>query len=304
MTIADKTYELSIIIVSFNTRSLLKNCIDSIIKYLSGIIHFEAIIIDNFSSDGSVELIMDYSFKHPNIRARYLKENTGFANANIVGIEVSSAPVILLLNSDTYLIDDSLEKIWRYLLKQTKLFGVGCMLLKGNRQPGVSYGEFPDFKTVWLEFIFNQYGRRRGRIPAINEGIHSIDFPCGAFFLMKKDLYYEIGGLDKSFFMYFEETDLAKRAWKTGYEIHYYPETKIVHLGGGSGEFSFGAKRIFYKSWKYYLIKHESLGKRTLLKYVVYIHFFIQILKSVVKLNKNNLLKNWQDIRAIYSSLN
>lgn len=300
MIAANNKYDLSIIIVSYNTKSLIHNCIESIIKHLSNKINFEVIIVDNFSSDGSIAILKDYTLKHTNILVKYLQENTGFSRANNLGIEQSSAPFLLLLNSDTYFIDDSLKDAVSFMAGKPKLFGIGCQLLTDKLLPGVSYGTFPGLKTVTLEFIFNQYTKRRAIIPEKKEAIHSIDFPCGAFFLIRKADYYTIGGLDNNFFMYFEETDLSKRAWNMGYEIKYYPYTQLVHIGGGSGPFSINAKSYFYKSWNYYLKKHESAVNRFCIKCVLTAHFIIQIFKACIKLNKKYVLENWLDVKMLH----
>ncbi len=275
-------YDLSIIIVSFNTVDLLKQCVESLEKHLLGKLNFITVVVDNNSHDGSREWLQSFQENKSWVQAILLDDNVGFARANNIGIHRTSGKNVLLLNSDTYLLDDSLCRAVEHLDKNPKLFGCGCMLLDKDKRPDISYGFFPSLPLLTKEILTNRFNQLRAVIPSESDGITAIDFPCGAFFLLKKDLYDLLGGLDETFFMYFEETDLAKRARKKGYSIEYFSGTKIVHLrGGSSGSDGGPLTTIFYQSWNYYFKKHHSFLGKIALNFLLSSFFSAMILKSL-----------------------
>jgi GT2 family glycosyltransferase len=209
--------QLSIIIVSYNTRKLLVECLRSVFSFLTGKISFEAIVVDNGSHDGSQAAVRELALTRPGLRLIETGANLGFAKANNIGIRHASGKQVLLLNSDTYLIDDSVTHAVNFLDGRPDLFGCGCTLLNGDGSFGISYGKFPEPGVVFLEFVLWRWRRLQAIVPGDAQGIHPIDFPCGAFFLMRRDLLEKTGPLDERFFMYCEETDLAKRAAEAGY---------------------------------------------------------------------------------------
>ncbi len=259
---------LSIVIVNYNTKRLTLACLESIFARLGEAIDFEVIIVDNGSHDGSREAIGAFSAARNNVHLIDAGENLGFAKGNNIGIKRASGKQVLLLNSDTYLVDDSLLRAVSYLEEQPEVFGCGCTLLNADGSTGISYGKFPEPGVVFLEILTWRSVRLRAIVPRRPSGVYPIDFPCGAFFLIKRRLLDEIGLLDEGFFMYCEETDLAKRARKAGYRIVHCGRARVVHLRGQSGLDDGNAVRsgaepreldvYFYRSWKRYLNKHCS----------------------------------------------
>jgi GT2 family glycosyltransferase len=244
-------FDLSIIIVSYNTTDLLKRCLESLKLYLIGKVRFNVMVVDNKSTDGTRAWLPAYQAAHGWVRTVLLDANVGFACANTIGIRRCSSRNVLLLHSDTYLIDDSLLLAVAYLDDRPEIFGCGCTLPDSNEKRDVSFGFFPTVSLVVREICTNRFNQLRGVVPGENEPVRPIDFPCGAFFLFKRDLFDKLGGLDERFFMYFEETDLAKRAWDKGYTITCFSPTRIVHVrGGSSGPDGNALTSIFYRSWK------------------------------------------------------
>ena len=280
--------DLSIVIVSFNTRELTLNCLKSVMQFLAGKLSFEILVIDNNSGDGSPEAIREYAGGGDAIKVIDAGANVGFAKANNIGITLAKGKQVLLLNSDTYLIDDSLVSAMEYLDKTSNVFGCGCTLLNADKTPGISYGVFPELFTVCRELLTGRFARLRAMAPRRPGFVYDIDLPCGAFFLIKKTLLDRVGPMDEHFFMYCEETDLAKRAWKAGYRIVYFGPTRVVHLGGQSGvkktesasggRSSFDLRKIFYQSWSYYLRKHHSRVHASAIKTMLLLYFQAQYL--------------------------
>lgn len=286
--------DLSIIVVNFNTRRLIQQCVESIHKYLYNVLNFEIIVIDNNSSDDSQFWLTNFAKKNSYLKLIFLKKNDGFASANNHGIKITSGRNILFLNSDTYLIDSSIKGAVEWIDSQNDVFGCGCCLLNPDGSTGVSYGHFPEFKTVLFEILFKKYNQFRAVIPEpkSKESIFEIDFPCGAFFLVKSLILKEMNGFDESFFMYFEETDLSKRSRKMGYSIKYLGSTKIVHIGGGSSkdknsEINASLIAAFYHSWSLYMKKHTGIIESFLLKQLLCCYFGILIIITLFQKRKN-----------------
>jgi GT2 family glycosyltransferase len=259
---------LSIIIVNYNTQDLTMACCESIVRYLGKTISFEVIIVDNDSNDGSREALRKFTAGRDNVHVIESDTNVGFAKGNNVGIRKATGKQVLLLNSDTYLIDDSITQAVAFLEARRNVFGCGCTLLNADGSAGISYGKFPELGVVFCEIATWRYAHLRAMVPRRPKDVFTIDFPCGAFFLIKRELLDKIGMLDEQFFMYSEETDLAKRAKKAGYRIMHFGPTRVVHLRGGSnpkdgkaGLQNAGLRDLnvlFYQSWRRYLKKHCS----------------------------------------------
>jgi GT2 family glycosyltransferase len=286
--------DLSIVIVNFNTKRLTLDCLESVFHYLDKKLSFEVIVVDNASHDGSPDAFREFSRLRPNVRVIESETNLGFAKANNVGIRAATGVQVLLLNSDAYLIDDSIISAIRYLESQSDVFGCGCTLLKADKTPAISYGRFPDFFVVFWEIATGRFTKLRGVTPSRIDVVHDIDLPCGAFFLIKKEMFERVGLFDEGFFMYCEESDLAKRAWKAGYRVVFFGPAHVVHLGAQSqATASWGVsekintlKKVFYQSWSYYLEKHHSRLQSIGVKAIILAYF--RILQAIFFLKRNN----------------
>lgn len=292
---------LSIIITNYNTSKLTKDCLQSINQQLSQCQNFDVWVIDNNSSDNSRVMLLELKKTFAWLHIELLDTNTGFAFANNVGIKKSRSKYVLLLNSDTYLIDDSLLLAVEYLESHKDVFGCGCSLLDETKKPGVSYGDFPTIATVFKEIVFNKFCQLRARVPdPTRSSPFDIDFPCGAFFAIRREYLEKIGLLDETFFMYSEETDLALRAKRDGYKIKLIPHVKVVHLGGGSSCTSkqLQQQTILYSSWKKYMLKNYGRAQCNFMYIILRIYLTLRsmpILKSSrhYKVHKEALFKGW-----------
>lgn len=248
--------------MSFNTRQLLEDCLLSIERHLEGRLDYETIVVDNASKDGTPEWLDAFAAGRPRLKVRHAGANLGFSGGNNVGIRMARGRAVLLLNSDAYLIDDSLVAALAYLDSHPDVFSLAGMLYLADHSPGPSYGHFPTPWNLAREILSRRFGSLRAVCPDPSEPTHDIDFPCGAYYLMNGTHLKEIGGMDEDFFVYFEETDLAMRARLKGYRSVYFAPAKAVHLGGQSIQEvkNIVFTRMFYANWRRYLMKHHGSG--------------------------------------------
>lgn len=220
--------DLSVIILSFNTKELLLNCLKSIFKQTKGI-KYEVIVVDNGSVDGSPALVKKLAKSHKNLVLLKNSENLGFASGNNLGIEKAKGDYIMLLNSDTILKDNSLKKLVNFSQRHPKIGIVGPRLLNkdGTHQPSTS-----PFLTLPKLFLWLVTGDRfLYRSPSKTL---SVDWVMGAVFLVKKEVIDQVGLLDENFFMYVEEMEWCYRAKQAGWQVWFYPGAEVFHLIRGS----------------------------------------------------------------------
>lgn len=233
--------KLSIIIVSFNTKEILDECLNSI-KNSNTKSSYEIIVVDNASCDASVEMLES---KYPEVRLVKNKENKLFAIANNQGAEIAMGEYILLLNSDTLVYDDNLDKIVDYMDKQDqRVICVGPRILNKDKtlqSQGMSY--------MSLQSVFCQYFKVDKLLPSFigkwlcpqigtyswNCDIpHEVGWVSGCAMLIRRKEYLKLGGLSEMLEFYGEEPEFSYRAKKRGYLTFYYPHAEIIHLGGYS----------------------------------------------------------------------
>jgi len=270
--------KLTIIIISYNTKNLLKKCINSIEKFCKST-NSKLVIVDNASTDGSVAYLKKIG-KRKNISIILNKQNLGFAGANNLGINKANSEYVLLLNSDTYFKNKFLGELTDWMDKNPLAGISSCGLSNQDGSIQATGGYFPSlFKVAtWMLFIddipylnnlIKPFHPHSPKNP-IYKGDHQytkkkqLDWVTGAFFLMRKKMINEIGLFDENYFMYTEETDYCYRAKKAGWQVWFLPTWSIVHLGGASGnqERSFqleykGVKRFYkkhYPRWQYPLL--------------------------------------------------
>ena len=253
--------DLSVIIVNWNTKKLLEDCLRSIFKFTKDI-SFEVIVVDNGSKDGSQDMVKK---KFPQVKLIPNKDNLGFAKANNQGIKIARGKYTLLLNSDTYLIENSFKKIIEDVNKFDNLGAMGPLLLNEDRSIQQSVGFFPNLPQVfcWMTFIddlpvgtvLKPYHVDHD---SFYKSTHEVDWVTGAAFLIPRKVVDKIGMLDKKIFMYGEDFEWCFRIKKAGFKVYFSPAGKIVHIGGGSvnkirtnafvGEFR--GLEYFYKKYK------------------------------------------------------
>lgn len=272
--------DLSVVIVSYNTKELLKDCLGSIVKYTKGI-DYEIVIVDNASTDGSVETIKKLQSQTSNLLLIINKKNLGFAKANNQGIKKSKGRYFLLLNSDTLIKDNVLGDMVSWMNKNKKVGVATCALKNKDGSLQGTGGYFPHLFKVfaWMFFledipfidkIIKPFHPMHPQSPFYKgEGhfitAHQRDWVTGAYFFLRKKTVEEVGFLDEDYFMYVEELDFCYRAKKVSWQVWFLPQWSITHLGGASctTEFSILSE---YKGIKTFYKKHKPSWQTPLLR--------------------------------------
>jgi len=281
--IGEEKVSLSLIVLSWNTRGITIDCIDSILQYPPGV-PWELILIDNASSDGSFEALQEKYSEIPHIRLIHNDVNNGFTGGNNQGMELAQGDVIGLLNSDTIVKKDALTKLYRYLVDHRHTGVVGPALVGEDGSPTTSFGYFPGtwsiFTTAFLPgWMWGNARRALGVVPdetMVNP--MEVDYVSGAAFFVKREVIEKVGVFDsETFFAYFEETDWCKRIREAGWKVVFIPDVEIVHLEGKSFEKMTAHRRLMqYDSAKKFFRKHYSCP-------MVLWYMFCTVLGSLVK---------------------
>jgi len=259
--------DLSIIIVSFNTKEILRNCLESVKNALSkSPDKIEVMVIDN-SSDGTRQMVIQ---EFPEFKLIINSTNLGFAAANNIGIKKSQGQYLLLLNSDTEIFSDSLTKTFQFMKETPQAAVVTCRveLPNGRLDPACHRG----FPTPWASFCY--FSKLEKMFPKIKffsgyhqfyknlNSTHEIDSPSGAFYFVRKNIVDDVGLLDEDYFMYGEDLDWSYRIKQKHGKIFYYPFARILHFKKQSGRSS-GHKdlekdsnRYFYQTMELFYLKH------------------------------------------------
>ncbi len=274
----------SIIIVNFNTRDITIKCLQSIYEHTKKT-EFEIIVVDNNSSDSSVEVIKR---KFPRVRLINNKHNAGFGTANNQAAKIAKGKYLLFLNSDTYLTEDSIDQIINWTKNHPYADVVACKTMDTDNNLQFSIGFFPTLIRIkaWALFfddlpIINKY------FPAYHlendrwyKQTREIDWAQGSFMFMKREVFQKTNGFDEKMFMYGEEVELQMRIRSLGYHIYFVPITSIVHLGrASSDQVSSGFTLISeFKGLLYIYQKHHPAWHLPLLKLILKIGITLRIL--------------------------
>lgn len=286
---------LSIIIVNYNVRYFLEQCLQSVFDSCKHI-NAEVIVVDNNSHDTSCEMIQA---KFPKVILIANKKNTGFSTANNQGVAIAKGKYVLILNPDTVVAEDTFEKIISFAESKQNLGALAIKLIDGTGTflpeskrgiptPRVSFNKLVGItsKTTGKYYANHLQENESGVIEIL----------VGAFMLIERSIYNEVNGFDEDYFMYGEDIDLSYKIHKKGYQNYYYPDTTIIHYKGESTSKDtkylnhfYGAMKIFYRKhfklnlvydffmgfgirfWhfiKYFKLKNNSSKKTTIKKYI------------------------------------
>lgn len=269
--------KLSIIIVSFNTSSLLKNCLNAIKKAIisTKLLHdMEIIVVDNASKDKSVEMVKtDYPF----VRLIENKSNTGFSEANNEGIRISKGENILLLNTDTIVEKNLFDTLLTAIEKDKKIGVVGPKIINSDGTIQQSLGYFPNLLKIffWMTFLDDlpifSYLLRPYHIKDSKyyNNIFYPDWVTGACLLVRRKAIQAAGMLDSKIFMYGEEVEWCYRIKQANFKVLYTPYTKVKHFKGGSGVGDISGIVEEFKSLTYFYVKHKTRAELILLKILI-----------------------------------
>jgi GT2 family glycosyltransferase len=280
--------KLSVIIVNYNVKHFLEQCLHSVYKAAKGI-DTEIFVVDNNSVDGSAQLIRE---KFPDLHFIENKENVGFSRANNQAIRIATGEYILLLNPDTVVEEDTFLKVIGFMDKHPEAGGLGVKMIdgKGTFLPESKRG----LPTPWVAF-YKMFGlsklfpksRKFGKyhLSYLSENqIHDVEILAGAFMLLRKETLDKVGLLDEAFFMYGEDIDLSYRIILGGYKNYYFPETTIIHYKGESTKKgSLNYVKVFYNAMIIFARKHFSGGKAGVFAFIIHLAIYFRALISILK---------------------
>lgn len=248
--------DISIIIVNYNTRDLLKQCLESAVATMRGI-SYETIVIDNASADGSADMT---AVAFPDVRLIGNRENRGFGAAVNQGIDVMQGRYALLLNTDAVLTEGAVEELLSFMEGRPQA-AMACGQLRnadGSKQNSI--GNFPTLLTLLtnaplLEYLFpSKYPSKRYDYERPIE----IDSGIGACLMVRKEAIDRVGKLDERYFFFFEETDWARSMKQAGRQVFFVPSANIYHLQGRSIGHNVKSRYLFYYARYQYFAKWSS----------------------------------------------
>jgi GT2 family glycosyltransferase len=291
--------DLSIIIVNYNVKYFLEQCLHSVLNS-SKKIKSEIFVVDNNSVDGSCMMIKE---KFPMVKLIENKKNLGFARANNQAIKKATGKYILILNPDTVVEEDTFEKCLKFMESHKEAGSLGVKMIdgKGRYLPeskrSLPTPEVAFYKIFGLSSLFSK-SRRFGQYHLgylDKEQIHEVDVLPGAFILVRKKLLLDIGLLDENFFMYGEDIDLSYRIKQAGYKNYYFPETTIIHYKGESTKKgSINYVVLFYNAMIIFAKKHFSRKNASFFSFLIntaiYFRAVFAILRRSVVSSINPLL--------------
>jgi GT2 family glycosyltransferase len=270
--------DISIVIVSFNTREILLRCLDSIQRETEEI-DYEVIVIDNASEDQTVEAVTEQFL---NVKIITNKQNRGFSAANNQGIILSKGRKIAFLNPDTILTENSFKKINTYMQTHPEFSILGCGITDKNNQPCPIrlWEDTPKDAVLKILGLYDpSFELKKMEEIKVNE----IQVISGCCFVAERELFELIGLMDENYFLYNEEDDLCRRTRQSGKKICFFKETSVQHLHGQSTHQDNHREKVVmeaYRSNLYFYSKYYSYFWNMLLRFTYKAVFFVGLFSS------------------------
>jgi GT2 family glycosyltransferase len=253
--------DVSVVIVSWNTRDILRGCLRSVFEQTRDIF-FEVIVVDNNSHDGSADMVRA---EFPQVQLIANSQNRGFAAACNQGMRVRSARYTLLLNPDTIVLDDAISHCVRYADLHSDVGVVGCQVLENESRISPTGFSFPSPSNVFLALSGLSRIFPRSRVfgqPELSwwdrNSEADVDVVTGMFMLVRREAIEQVGLMDEAYFVYSEEADWCYRFAQAGWRRVFTPCARIVHLDGGAKSTSQASKKMFVQLQKSSMIYHKK----------------------------------------------
>jgi GT2 family glycosyltransferase len=284
--------ELSVIIVSYNVRHFLEQCLISVFKALEGI-DSEVFVVDNNSADGSCSMV---SSRFPEARLIMNHENRGFSAANNQALKLATGRYLLLLNPDTLVEEETFKKCISFMEDHPDAGAAGVRMIDGKGKflpeskraiptPGTAF-----FKISGLSRLFPHSGLfNRYYLGNLNsDNTTQAEVISGAFMFIRREAFLKTGLLDEDYFMYGEDIDYSYRLIKSGFNNYYYPGTKIIHYKGESTKKeNLNVLANFYKAMLIFVNKHFNNGSHRpyvfLIQTAIFFRAGLSLLKRIIK---------------------
>ena len=294
--------DISIIIVNWNTRDLLQNCLESIFKTVHDI-NYEIIVVDNASRDGSVAMLRD---KYPQVRLIQNNENRGFGAANNQAMRVMTGLYALLSNSDTLLTENAVHELYAFMEIHPEVAMACGQLLNADGGKQNSVASFPNLLTLLtntslLEYLFpNRYPSKRYN----HDKPIEVDSCIGACLLVRKKAIDDVGMLDERYFFFFEETDWAYQMKEAGWKVFHVPTAFIYHLQGQSIGRDIQSRIEFYRSRYQFSRKWKSRPYFIGVCIVIFLRLCINLLlTSIANIFSLGMNRELRHKFSVYSKL-
>ena len=289
--------EISIIIVNYNTKELLNQCLKSVFEKTQNI-DFEVIVVDNASQDYSCEMIKN---EFANVKLIENTENLGFGKANNLGAKIAQGKYLFFLNSDTVLINNAVKILFDFMEKNQNCGICGGNLFDKKNTPVQSFQpvlpsilwELNAFtpKNLLYKLIFGKsYEFNHSQQPK------EVGYIIGADMMVRKEILDKFGGFDNDFFMFFEETEMAHRFNKNGYKIVSVPQSKIIHFEGQSIDNNLVRQKYFLSSRSKFYLKIYN-------KFYLFCANIIFSLSSLIRIFIFAILLRFSKVRFWHFSL-
>ncbi len=273
--------DLTIVIVNYNVRYFLEQCLLSVHAAIEGI-NAEVYVVDNRSSDGSVEMVQE---KFPWVHVIANKENVGFSKANNQAMLLAKGRYVLLLNPDTVVEENTFQSCIEHMDAHPQAGGLGVKMVDGRGNflpeskrglptPAVAFYKMFGLSTLFPKSkTFGQY-----HLSFLDEErVHDVDILAGAYMFMRKSVLDQIGLLDEAFFMYGEDIDLSWRIRLAGYSNVYFPKTRIIHYKGESTKkSSVNYVFVFYNAMIIFARKHFSKSRAGILSILIHLAIYLR----------------------------
>ncbi len=250
--------DLSIIIISYNSKQFIKRCLNSLLASTSNLAS-EIIVVDNSSSDAGSGLIRE---DFPGVRLISNTKNLGYAKASNLGIKEAKGRYMFILNPDTEFSGGSLEAMVRFMDEHPRCGILGPKLLDRDGEIQLSCRAFPSYSTAFFNryslltkiFPRSKYADRYLKASWSHDSIQETDWVSGAAMVIRNDCLGQIGNFDESFFMYCEDIDICQRARNKGWQVFYYPHIEFTHFIAGSVKNTSHLTVLWHHRsiWRYY----------------------------------------------------
>ncbi len=297
-------YQLSIVVVSWNVRDVLRDCLRSI-EQTHDDIAVEVIVVDSASTDGSPAMV---ATEFPQVTLIAVTENVGFPRGNNMGIAKAHGRYILLLNPDTVLHENALTHMVTYLENHLDVGVVGAQLLNDDGSVQSSRRRFPTLTTAFFESTWLQAHapqrilHRYYALDMADDQTADVDWVMGACLMTRQEIAQTIGGLDEGYFMYSEELDWCRRIKMAGWRVVYLPTAQVTHYQGKSSEQVVAQRHIYFNRAKLrYFRKYHGRLPTLLLRLFLLLNYLAQLLLEAGKgvMGHKRPLR-WQRVQAYW----
>lgn len=309
LTCAKADHLLSVIIVNYNVKYFLEQCLCSVkeaMKDLGG----EIIVVDNASTDGSCNYL---TARFPDVRFIWNRENKGFAKANNQALSTASQPYVLFLNPDTIIAEDCFTTCLQFFREHPDAGAIGVKMIDGSgRFLKESKRAYPSISTSFYKLsglstlfpsskIFGRY--HLGHLDQDQD--HEVDVLAGAFLMCRREVLERTGGFDERFFMYGEDIDLSYRIQKLGYRNYYCSRSPIVHFKGESTrKGSLNYVKMFYRAMIIFVQKHHSGISAGLFRFLLHAGIWLRaLIAAFAGFIRNNGLPLIDAVNTMFSFL-